>query len=163
MDAVELRRLLDYDPATGIFRWRVRTSSRAAAGDVAGFSRDDGYRLIGVKGRMYLVHRLAWLHTTGDWPAATVDHIDRDPTNNRFTNLRAASHSQNACNKAVPRNNTSGFKGVVWHKKSKVWQAQIKKRGKMYYLGSFNAPELAGRAYAEASKRLHGSFGRPVC
>lgn len=160
LSASRLRQLLTYDPVTGVFTWRVRAGSRRAAGDRAGFSRDDGYRLIGIDGSIYLEHRLAWLHETGEWPENDVDHRDRDPSNNRWRNLRAATHSQNHFNRAKPVNNTSGFKGVVWHKKDRVWQAQIKREGRNHYLGRFASPEAAHQAYVAASKRLHGEYGR---
>jgi len=160
LTAARLRELLHYDRATGVFTWRVRASSRAAAGDRAGFSREDGYRLIGIDGRIYLEHRLAWLYVTGEWPVNDVDHRDRDPSNNKWRNLRAATHSQNHFNRAKPANNTSGYKGVVWHKKCQMWQAQIKREGRNHYLGQFRSPEAAHQAYVAASRCLHGEFGR---
>lgn len=162
LTAERLRQVLHYDPATGIFTWRVRTSSRAAAGSRAGFSRKDGYRLIGIDGEIYLEHRLAWLYVKGEWPEKDIDHEDVDPSNNRFGNLRPATHSQNHCNKKTPANNTSGFKGVSWNKKDRVWQALIKLRGKSHYLGGFGDPAEAHAAYCAASAKLHGEFGRPA-
>jgi len=160
LDADEVRRLLDYDPATGIFRWRVRTSSRAAANSVAGFDRHDGYRLIGIGGRIYLAHRLAWVHVHGEWPEAEIDHIDCNPANNALANLRPATRALNQRNSRKPRNNSSGVKGVTWHAKDAKWQAQIKLRGRCHYLGQFDDIAQAATAYASASVKLHGEFGR---
>lgn len=160
LTAAELRRLLSYDPVTGLFRWRVRGGSRRAIGDVAGCVRPDGYVVIGLNGTMYLAHRLAWLYETGVWPSDDIDHRDRDTGDNRFERLREATVSQNHCNLKRPVSDTSGFKGVTWHKHSQCWQAQIKIHGKSLYLGSFADPAVAHAAYVSASARVHGEFGR---
>jgi len=89
-----------------------------------------------------------------------VDHVDGDGLNNRRTNLRRATHSQNMHNQRLSVANTSGQKGVTFNRASKKWQAQIKKSGKVIYLGVFPTIEMAAKAYADASVSLHGDFGR---
>ena len=89
-----------------------------------------------------------------------VDHKDGDGLNNTKANLRVATPQQNAHNRRLGRNNTSGFKGVVWEKDRQKWKARIKLNGKYTTLGRFTTKESAAKAYAEASKRLHGEFGR---
>ena len=90
---------------------------------------------------------------------AVVDHRDGDGLNNRrSSNLRPASHQQNIHNSQTPANNTSGAKGVTWY--ANRWVAQIQIGSKRIHLGRFRTVEEAHRAYADASARLHGEFGR---
>jgi hypothetical protein len=88
------------------------------------------------------------------------DHANHDTLDNRRSNLRIATASQNQCNRHRPRNNSSGFKGVAWHKASEKWRAYIQVRGETHYLGYFCTPELAHAAYREAANLLHDSFAQ---
>lgn len=101
-------------------------------------------------------HRLAWFYTTGQWPQI-IDHIDVNPLNNSFRNLREALPWQNNAN---TRYRGSLLKGVTFHKKTGKYQAQIKKGGKSYYLGLFSSVGEANAAYAGAAKILFGEFAR---
>lgn len=150
-----LRELLHYDLATGVFTWRTRTG-RSAAGKAAGFAGTAGYWDISVDRRTYRAHRLAWLYVTGDWPAADVDHKNRDRGDNRWANLRAATRSQNNANMAV--RSTHGFKGAT--PVNGRWMAQTKYNGRQIYLGLFDTPEEAHAAYMAAAERLWGNFAR---
>lgn len=154
-----LRTLLDYEPETGAFNWRVSRGT-ARAGDVAGNVRADGYIAIKIFGRLYSAHRLAWLWMTGAWPPFEIDHRDTDGTNNRWSNLRPATHLQNMRNKKKPRHNTSGLKGVSYCRKRRFFTAQIQIEGRQVHLGTFKTAELAHEAYRSASERLHGEFAR---
>lgn len=87
-----------------------------------------------------------------------IDHIDRDGLNNRRLNLRLSDRSQNISNRGKPVNNKSGYKGVGWSIKSGKWTAQIIARGSRIYLGLFESPEDAARAYDEAAREHHGEF-----
>jgi hypothetical protein len=118
LTADRLRELLEYDPETGVFRWKEARAPNAKAGDEAGFIHRDGYRYIRIGQRQYAAHRLAWLYVTGEWPASHLDHRDMERTNNSLGNLRPASHSQNQANRPKQANNTSGFKGVYWQARS---------------------------------------------
>src|ERR1019366_3934979 len=113
-----LKEVLRYVPETGLFTWLMKRGSRAA-GSVAGTLRSDGYIQIRLDGDAYLGHRLAWFYQTGSWPTPECDHQDLDKTNNRWTNLREATKSQNKANVNRPISNTSGAKGVCWHKKGR--------------------------------------------
>lgn len=88
------------------------------------------------------------------------DHIDRDTLNNRRSNLRVASSSQNQANKKRKKNSKSGFKGVYYHKRDKKWIVQVKKGGVYVYTGRFDTPEEAHEAYKREAKRAHGEFAR---
>lgn len=155
-----LKIILSYDQETGIFIWRVKTSSRACVGYVAGHLTNCGYRSIKIDGRHILAHRLAWLYMTGEWPTDDIDHINLDRTDNRWINLRSATRSQNKANAAAPVCNTSGFKGASWHKSTKKWRATIKVAGKPQHLGSFSSAEEAHTAYCGAAKKSFGNFAR---
>lgn len=89
-----------------------------------------------------------------------VDHVDGDGLNNRRSNLRAASRSQNAMNSGAHRDNASGYKGVSWLSHRQKWTAWICADGQRNYLGVFDTPEAAHAAYAAAAQKLHGSFAR---
>jgi hypothetical protein len=88
-----------------------------------------------------------------------VDHRERSETlDNRKANLRIADVSQNGCNSKISRNNRSGFKGVYFHKKNRVWCAVVRRTGTSRFLGCFPTPEAAYAAYVKAAKELHGEF-----
>ena len=78
------------------------------------------------------------------------DHINGNKLDNRRDNLRNVTHSRNQLHSRLPNTNTSGVKGVVWDKKNKKWQAQIKVNGKNYHLGRFNDIRGAIMARGEA-------------
>lgn len=155
MPVEDLRRLLDYDAATGIFR-------RRRTGRVAGCATGGQRRawIIGVKGRRYLAHRLAWYYVHGVWPVDDIDHKDCDPSNNRIDNLRLADQTQNNGNTGLYRTNKSGFKGVHFSRHAKQWRASIQFRGKMKNLGYFDTPEEAHKTYMAAATELFGEFAR---
>ena len=89
-----------------------------------------------------------------------VDHANGNGLDNRKSNLRQATAAQNGWNRGKQINNTSGFKGVCLHKASKKWAAEITLNGKQTHLGLFETPQEASNAYTQASKELHGAFGR---
>jgi len=155
--AEEARRLFDYDPDTGVLTRRVR-SGRAGAGSAAGTPNDRGYLRVAVRGRSYKVHRVIFLMMTGAWPPEYIDHINGDPSDNRWRNLRPATNAENQRNRTRNRDNTIGAKGVRWHRNK--FNARICANGTQHYLGSFDTVEEAAAAYREAALRLHGDFAR---
>lgn len=157
LTAARLRELLDYNPATGVFRWRIQTSRRIAVGAAAGCTHKTiGYVFIRVDGRLYLAHRLAVLHVTGEWPADMIDHRDGRRDNNVWTNLRAADNRLNMQNQRGPRGATSsGILSVDWFEQTGKWRAVIKTEARRHHLGYFETKELARAAYLEAKRRLH--------
>jgi hypothetical protein len=156
LTAARVHELLTYEPATGIFRWRVSRRGGVKAGDVAGCIDPLGYVMITVDDVRYRAHRLAFLYMTGEWPAASTDHRDGDRSNNRWANLREATHGQNSANRGTW--SKSGHKGAS--RNGNRWQAKIQHEGQSYYLGTFDTVREASAAYAEAAYALHGEFAR---
>jgi len=136
---------LAYDPDTGIFTWKV-SRGRCKAGDQAGTLDPEGYRSIQVDGKKHRAASIAWFIMTGCWPEG-VDHIDRNPDNNCWNNLREVTHQQNCYNRK--RSQASGFRGVYPH--GKRWKSTIRLNGKNRHLGTFDTPELASAAYQQAA------------
>ena len=155
-----VREFLEYDPPTGKFTWRKRTSNRIAVGGVAGVKAANGYTYITLDNYKLLAHRVAWLYVYGEWPEGQIDHINRDRSDNRLSNLRLASMSENVCNGTLRSTNTSGFRGVSLDKRKtkKKWLAQIVKDGKQHGLGYYATKEEAYDAYRRAAIELHGKF-----
>jgi HNH endonuclease/AP2 domain len=148
-----LRELLHYDQDTGGFRWWKREGNELCLGNVAGCVR------IRILGRNYRAHQLAWLYVTGRWGRPMIDHRDGDPTNNRWSNLRRASASQNGANRGRSRHNSSGYKGVSLRRSGR-WEAYITKKRRRMHLGTFDTPEAAHDAYVAAARKLFGEFAR---
>ena len=126
--ANRLKELLEYDPETGLFT-RLTTNHRWKKGVIVG-SLDKskgstaGYVRIFVDGKRYKAHRLAWLYMTGEWPV-NIDHKNHVRHDNKWCNLREVTHSDNTKNRTMNRNNTSGFRGVHWHKLKEKWMVYI--------------------------------------
>lgn len=95
--AAQLREVLNYDPETGVFTWRLSTGQRSKPGRIAGSLDHQGYTRIGVLDSYYSAHRLAWLYMAGEWPAL-IDHLDGNRSNNRFSNLRVVNQKTNSEN-----------------------------------------------------------------
>lgn len=157
-----LHSLLDYETETGLFRWRVRRN-KIQPGEIAGGRhpnkswRTGCHISVGVDGKSYMAHRLAWFYVHGNWPQNEIDHINGDGSDNRIANLRLATRSQNAMNTRCYRTNKSGFKGVqLVH----YWKASIFLNGREKYLGSFKTAEAAHDAYADAARKFFGEFAR---
>jgi hypothetical protein len=159
----DVRRALDYDAQTGVMTWRTRADrdhswNMRFANEVAGNTMGHGYRCINILGKLHLVHRLAWLWMTGEWPPGNIDHINRDRADNRWCNLRLASASQNAMNSGLREANTSGVKGVSWSKSKRRWIAFITLNGKRRHLGSSTMIEEAKRIREAAEAEHFGEY-----
>ena len=156
-----LDELLDYDPDTGEFRWRVSRGPRKA-GAVAGGPHQTGYAVIRIDSVQYLTHRLAWLTTYGEFPPEQTDHINHDRSDNRISNLRAVSNAENALNQKIAKNNTSGSVGVYWYPKIGKWVAAIRVRQKYIHLGCFAEKEdaISARKAAEEEHNFHPNHGK---
>ena len=158
LSAKRLRKLLNYAPATGVFRRRVRKGGPKTVDHVAGgIHPSKGYRQIGVDGKLYRANRLAWLYMTGKWPKLEIGYINRNISDTRWANLRAMTPSQRGATSR--RRNKHGVRGI-WITKSGKYVARIKVAGKTKYLGSFDTIEKASVAYTRAAKDSFGQFAR---
>lgn len=152
-----LKQALDYDPAPGVFRWKIRGQGRKPPiGSVAGHTSAYGYWIIGIDGQAYKAHHLAWYYVYGAWPAGEMDHRDGVKHNNSIDNLRLATQSQNNANRPRYRNNKSGFKGA--HFQNGKWRSHIRLNRRSMYIGSYDTPEEAHAAYVAKAKELFGEF-----
>ena len=146
-----LKEVLNYDPDTGVFTWKVSTSHSVKAGSVAGSTDRDGYIQIRLDRVYYRAHRLAWLHYYGEDPGdLEIDHIEHNRSDNRISKLRLATASQNQRN--------GSWQGIGWHDAKSKWRARIKVSGKSIFLGWFDCPLLARLAYLDARKQYFGEF-----
>jgi hypothetical protein len=163
-----LRELLDYDPATGEFRWRprqvthfrIKTWNARNAGKRAGRLTAHGYRHIVIEAVPFYAHQLAWLWVHGVWPGGHLDHRNGNRDDNWIDNLRAATSGQNNWNRRVQSRTRSGLKGAHWSKREKKWQSTISCNGKMKFLGYFPTAEAASEAYHREAEKLHGAYYR---
>lgn len=156
VDHQELLSVLDYDPSTGKFYWKVRPARKIQIGDEAGYKHSEGYIAISYKNVTYFAHVLAWFYVHGTWPANLIDHENRIRTDNRISNLRQATNSTNAHNMAKHRDNVCGFKGVAQNRKR--FSAKIYVSKKNIHIGTFDTPEDAARAYDQAALQHFGAY-----
>lgn len=162
LTAETARELLDYDPETGAFTWRVSRRGRARAGSQAGYVVPRGYRSISINNCDYRAHRIAWLIHYGEWPEGEIDHVNGNRSDNRLSNLRVVTHQEQMKNRGMHRNNTSGVIGVCWHKARNKWMAQIRVAGKLRDLGCFTdlSDAIAARKEAEQQHGYHSNHGK---
>lgn len=164
------RSRFDYDPLTGDLRFKdpgpgaygtlkgYRIFKRKCVGKIARTPHSSGYICVNVLGQSILAHRLIWAIVTGRDPGVTIDHIDGDRANNRWANLREATRSQNAMNRRVRSDNTSGATGVCWHAATRQWAASIGSGKTRVHLGLFDDIVSAKRAYRAAASQRHGEY-----
>ena len=161
-----LKSILDYNPETGLFTWKDRNDISPAVnsrtkGKLAGTGHPKGYRAIGINGKMYFAHRLAFMFVYGYFPEE-IDHIDGNKDNNAIKNLRNVSRSGNMKNSPRRANNSSGAVGVSWDQARKKWMAQIVSDGKTVYGGRFKTKgeAIARRKELEREYDFHENHGR---
>ena len=144
------------------FRWKVRTSNRIKLGDLTGGIGKDGYRFTGIDEKLYPDHQLIFLYHHGYIPENDIDHIDRNPLNNRIENLREVSRSCNSRNCGLRVTNRSGVTGVSWDTKEGKWAANIVVNRRKIHLGTHSAlPEaVAHRLAAEQAENWPGCNSR---
>lgn len=165
----DLKRMMDYDPTTGIFTWRVRYDVRPQwngryAGKRAGHQRTATggglYWSVRIHDWPFHANRLAWFYMTGSWPVGIVDHKNLNGTDDRWSNLRLATKSQNAANAPAPKSNTSGFKGVSFDKRIGKYRSYIRNGNRQQHLGYFDCAEKAAAAYRAAAGKVFKEFAR---
>lgn len=174
-----LLEILSYDEDTGELSWKNRAPSsfegdefnrtKSAnrwnaiyAGKPAGGCKDGDYPRLMLDRLHHLSHRVIWKMKTGEEPIQ-IDHIDGDTRNNRFENLRSVTGAVNMRNKALYANSTTGFTGVEYHPRDKVYRAKIGVNGKQIQLGSFKTIEeaIACRIGGQTLADYHENHGRP--
>ena len=157
LTAEQLKATFDYDAETGVFLWKIRPSRAVKAGDVAGCTEKRiGYITIGIEGRIYKAHRLAWLYTHGEWPKGLIDHINGNKADNRICNLRDVFADGNSQNVRKPNvRNKSGFMGVIWFQNK--WRASMSVNGQSKWLGDYSTPQEAHQVYLEAKRKYHAA------
>lgn len=153
-----------HDDVDGVLRWKF-SSPKFKKGDVAGTNTSSPachteYRQVGLFGEIYKAHRIIWLMRTGKFPDHYIDHIDGNGLNNRWSNLREATPSQNMMNQRLRNDNTSGVKGVSFDKLRNRWYAYINADGKRKMLGRHATKEDAVAARMIAEQLTHGEFSR---
>lgn len=160
----ELLEAFHYDPSTGIVTWKKDGGrwGEFKAGSEAGSTNGVGRRVLAWKGIPIKTPRFAFFFMTGKWSSADcIDHVDGNPLNNRFCNLREATCAENSRNRRTCKNTIVGLKGVVYIRRPgfcKRFEARIRVHGRTHRLGVFNTPEEANEAYLSAAMFLHGEF-----
>lgn len=156
----DLRRFLDYDPATGFFVWQNRVGPERVLNGTPALNtlKSKGYRWGRFFGFQLYAHRVAFAWVHGRWPCDGIDHVNRDRTDNRIANLREADSALNNRNIGMRRTNRSGVRGVCWCQRDKRWVATISHRNVSIRLGNFVDLEEAAKARRAAELK----FGYPV-
>jgi hypothetical protein len=164
IDPLLVKKCFEYDPNTGILTRVATVESRGA--------KPKGRRLhVAHSGKKYYKHgvfnlnvyehRIIWIWMTGEQPE-TIDHIDGDGLNNKWSNLRSVKFSDNAKNQKKHVTNTSGYAGVTYRKDSGKWRARLMVDGKSISFGAFSTPEAAHNARLQAINNygFHHNHGR---
>lgn len=167
------RKFLEYDPVSGVIRWKFRPGDTIGerrfngqmGGKVAGRVDGHGRLRISIKvlGRQRYMqgHRIAWLLSFGWWPPGDIDHINHNPLDNRLVNLRSVSHAENQRNLSLSKANKSGAVGVGWCRRSGKWRSRVMINKKDHHLGLFDSVEdasEAARRFRELN-RFHRNHG----
>ena len=146
--------VLALDEGTGVLRWQV-AKRPGGRGTIAGHVRKNGYVQVVVDGKVFAAHRLVWLLVHGHWPDADIDHVNGVRSDNRPSNLRACTRTENMQNRGVGKNSRSGIVGVSWNTRAGKWRAAIQANKRHFDLGLFDSKDAAATAYAAAKRKLH--------
>jgi hypothetical protein len=148
-----VNKYLTYDKETGNL-YQSKKRPKIQVGSIAGGINGKGYRYIQLEGKKYPAHHIIWLIETGSLPKKILDHIDGNPLNNHFSNLREASVKQNNENRKAQRNNKTGYKGVSFNKRLQKYVAQIQHNYRAIYIGIYKTADDAHIAYEQKAKEL---------
>ena len=152
LDFETAKKTFEYDPETGILIWKINHSDKVRMGSVAKSRNNKGYRRVRFKGKEYLIHRVIWLLTTGNWPENQIDHINGIRDDNRLINLREATQSENLQN--VKAYSNTGLKGIHLRKDG-YYQVKLALNKKTVLQKTFKKLEDAVAAIAEAKRKYH--------
>lgn len=175
VDAIIARRFIEYNEASGVMVWKIRLPQDFCKNDlIRGMKRANqwnakyagkeagtanhkkGYKMIGLCGKVYLSHRVAWLITFGEWPEH-IDHINGVKTDNRIANLRSVNNLVNHKNMRFSAANRGSQLGVSFHAQFGKWRARIGDE----HLGLFDDYDDAvkARKIAERERGYHPMHG----
>lgn len=149
----QLKEVISYNPYTGDFTWIKATGKRYKVGDIAGYQSPDRYKQIRINTILYKSHRLAFLYMEGEFPVNIVDHINHEPSDNRWLNLRHVDRCTNQRNMQLSKRNKSGISGVSFCKVKKKWRVRFYRNKKETHLGYFSdkseAVEVRNQTYKD--------------
>lgn len=143
---------LTYDSVTGKIHWIKSPSRKVRKGSLANNFDKNGYLQVGLKGKYYLQHRIAWFFHYGEFPKNHIDHINGDKSDNRIVNLRDATVRENCQNLQCHRDGK--LVGAIKHTKN-TWISRIRINGKQEVIGYFKTPTEANMAYNSKVKELN--------
>jgi hypothetical protein len=157
----QLKQLFDYREDGNLGRIKAVRGKGNSVGKVIGHLDSSGYIHTRVNGKFFRLHRLIYLYHHGYIPEQ-IDHINRDCLDNRIENLRPASSQQNASNRKLFTSNSSGSKGVSWHRINKKWFVYVDVNKKRKNIGYFADFELADLVATEARDKYHGAYANHI-
>lgn len=175
-----VRRCIMHDPLLGELTWKLRTpddfsdtgrskehncnnwNARFAGQPALDAVSNKGYRRGRFRKKQLCAHHVMWALVTGQWPSDEIDHINGDPGDNRFINLREATRTEQCRNRAVQANSKSRIPGVSWSDSIKRWRVRIGSNGKRIAIGSYHTKNEAiiARRAAEKALGYHPNHGR---
>jgi len=151
----ELKEIFEYDPLTGLLTWK-QGRSNVVAGSKVGTINNRGYSLCTINSKSFRINRLIWILMFGHIPEGYyIDHMNGVKSDNRLQNLRLATNSENQQNRSCPKNSTSGYRGVTWHKQMLKWMSRICHNKKRITIGFYDTAEEAYKAYLEYANNLY--------
>jgi hypothetical protein len=153
MNQEELKKIVEYDPDTGIF---------TRDGRILGTKTAQGYLTATIKSKPYLLHRLAFIFMNDKLPKGQCDHVNGTRTDNRWCNLREVTCQQNMFNKRSNLNREENMKNVYWIPKLNRYRVKVKVNGETRHYGYFDKLEDAIHQAKEVQKVLHGFYARGV-
>lgn len=144
------------NPMASASRWNGRLANKPAFTTI----NTSGYLCGRVLNKTLMAHRVIWAIHNGSFPDFEIDHINGDKMDNKLSNLRLATLTQNQHNTGLRATNSTGYKGVSFRKNQGRFTSSISVNSKSVHLGSFDTAELASEAYQIAAKRYHKDFYR---
>jgi hypothetical protein len=162
LSQADVKQLFDYDPLTGELTWRIRAANNVFAGQRAGVedyqtNGNPRRRQVRIANVSYNEAHIIWVWMTGAWPRSKIDHADLNPFNNSWSNLRKATTGQNTAN---GRNRRLGRLKWTYLQSSGRYQAQVRSKGTIHCLGSYDTEQEAHDVAYAVAQQLHGPFVR---